>query len=332
MPWATGGSPAYHKIVRRPDQKIVKFTRAPMEQAPRAGGPYSAYIRGAQQGSLIACHAVFGMTAREEVQLQDRRGVLLRPESNIAYRISGHGKPLVFCHALASRQELWDRQRQAFTEKFRMVSFDLRGHGDSPPPGNGDYSFESQADDVAALMDHLNISSATLVGISVGGEVAQVAAARHPHRFDRLILVSTACHTEPARASTWEARIQEAGRVGMPGIAAATASRWFSESFASANPDVIEWCRQCVASTKLESYVGLARVIQTMDLRPKLGIIACPTMVLCGGQDHNTGPKTAQVLADLIPDSQLATFQSSGHFPNIEVADDFNGAVEAFVD
>jgi 3-oxoadipate enol-lactonase len=263
--------------------------------------------------------------------MQDQRGMLLRPEANLAYRVSGRGNSIVFCHALATRQDLWERQRAALSRKFSIVSFDLRGHGESPPPGNGDYSFESQADDVAALMDHLNISRAALVGISVGGEVAQLAAARHPHRFDRLILSSTACHTEPARASTWESRIQEAERLGMSGIASATAFRWFSESFASANPEVIEWCRQRVASTNLDSYVGLARVIQVMDLRPMLGSIACPTMILCGDQDHNTGPKTAQVLARLIPKAQLAIFEGSGHFPNIEAAEHFNRAVEEFV-
>jgi 3-oxoadipate enol-lactonase len=261
----------------------------------------------------------------------DHRGLLLRPEANIAYRVSGQGKPLVFCHALATCQDLWDRQRAALSRKFSIVSFDLRGHGESPPPADGDYSFESQADDVAALMDHLDILSATLIGISVGGEVAQVAAARHSHRFDGLILSSTACHTEPARAFTWESRIQDAARLGMSGIASATASRWFSESFASANPEVVEWCRHCVASTNLESYGGLARVIQVMDLRPMLGAIACPTMILCGDQDHNTGPKTAQVLAHLIPGSQLTVFQGSGHFPNIEVAERFNRAIEEFV-
>jgi 3-oxoadipate enol-lactonase len=181
-------------------------------------------------------------------------------------------------------------------------------------------------------MDHLNIASAVLVGISVGGEVAQVAAARHPQRFERLILSSTACHTDPVRASTWDSRIREATRLGMPGIAAATASRWFSESFAAANPAVVEWCRQCVESTKLEAYVGLARVIQGMDLRSKLAAIVCPTMILCGDQDHNTGPKTAQILAHLIPKSKLAIFEGSGHFPNVEVAERFNRAIEAFAD
>jgi 3-oxoadipate enol-lactonase len=263
--------------------------------------------------------------------MRDQRGLLARPGANIAYRVSGEGELLIFCHALATRQELWERQRAALSRKFSIVSFDLRGHGESPPPVIGDYSLESQADDVAALMDHLNISSAALVGISVGGEVAQVAAARHPHRFERLILSSTACHTEPGRAAAWESRIQAAERLGMSGIASATASRWFSESFASSNPDVVEWCRQCVASTSLESYVGLARVIRVMDLRPLLGIITCPTLVLCGDQDRNTGPETAQMLAHLIPQSQMAIVEGSGHFPNIEAADYFNRAIEGFV-
>jgi 3-oxoadipate enol-lactonase len=269
--------------------------------------------------------------SQEEVEMQDERGLLSRPEANIAYRISGRGRWLIFCHALATRQELWSRQRATLSQYFSVLSFDLRGHGESPPPGDGNYSFESQADDVTALMDHLDIPSAALVGISVGGEVAQVAAARHPGRFDRLILASTACHTDPARASTWESRIREAERLGMSGIAPATVSRWFSERFAAEDPGVIEWCRECVAATKLESYVGLARVIQLMDLRPVLGTISCPTLILCGEQDHNTGPKTARVLADLIPNSRLEIFAGSGHFPNVEVPGQFNRAIAEFI-
>ena len=263
--------------------------------------------------------------------MQEHHGMLLGSECGIAYRVVGHGKALIFCHALATQQAIWDRQRAALCSKFSIVSFDLRGHGESTAPGNGDYSFESQADDVIALMDHLNIASAVLVGISAGGEVAQVAAARYPSRFERLILSSTACHTNPARAATWESRIQEARRLGMPGIAAMTVSRWFSETFASENPDVVERCRQFVLSTPLDSYVGLARVIQTMDLRPALAKIGCPTMILCGDHDHNTGPETAQILAHLIPKSRLTIFEGSGHFPNIEVPERFNKAIEAFV-
>ena len=250
---------------------------------------------------------------------------------DIAYQLTRGGKWLVFCHALATRQELWSRQRAALSREFGVLTFDLRGHGESPPPRNGDYSFESQADDVVGLMDRLDIPSATLVGISVGGEIAQVAAARHPRRFDRLILSSTACYTDPARAALWEMRIREAERVGMPGIAAATASRWFSESFASTAPEVIAWCRECVATTRLDSYVGIARVIQQMDLRPLLGTISCPTLVLCGDQDHNTGPETARALAQLIPNSRLAILAGSGHFPNIEVPEQFNRAVAEFM-
>lgn len=263
--------------------------------------------------------------------MQERRGMLLGPECGISYRVVGQGDALIFCHALATRQDIWDRQRAALCRKFSIVSFDLRGHGESAAPGNGDYGFESQADDVTALMDHLNIPSAVLVGISVGGEVAQAAAARYPNRFERLILSSTACHTTSIRAATWESRIQEATRLGMSGIAAMTVSRWFSETFALENPDVVERCRQFVASTRLDAYVGLARVIQTMDLRPALAKIGCPTMILCGDHDRNTGPETARVLAHLIPDSQLKIFEGSGHFPNIEVPERFNDAIEGFI-
>lgn len=269
--------------------------------------------------------------ALEDEWMQEHRGMLLSSECGIAYRVVGHGKALIFCHALATRQNIWDRQRAALSSKFGIVSFDLRGHGESTVPGNGDYSFESQAHDVIALMDHLNIARAVLVGISVGGEVAQVAAARYPNRFERLILSSTACHTNPARAATWESRIQEASRLGMPGIAATTVSRWFSEAFALENPDVVEWCRQFVLATPLDSYIGLARVIQTMDLRLESAKIGCPTMILCGDQDHNTGPETARSLAHLIPGSQLKIFEGSGHFPNIEVPQQFNNAIEAFI-
>lgn len=263
--------------------------------------------------------------------MKSENGLLSRPEANIAYRVCGQGRWLIFCHALATHQELWERQRAALSRSFSVLTFDLRGHGKSPPPDNGNYSFESQADDVAALMDHLDIQRAALVGISVGGEVAQVAAARHPRRVERLILSSTACHTDAARASTWESRIHEAERLGMSGIAAATASRWFSEGFASSHPEVIAWCRQCVTATRLESYVGLARVIQLMDLRPVLPTIPAPTLILCGDQDHNTGPKTASVLAELIPDSRLSIFAGSGHFPNIEAAARFNRAIAGFL-
>jgi 3-oxoadipate enol-lactonase len=271
------------------------------------------------------------MTTRQEINVKSERGLLSRHDANIAYRVSGQGKWLIFCHALATRQDLWDRQQAALSQHFSILSFDLRGHGESAPPGSGDYSFESQADDVVALMDHLGIPRAALVGISVGGEIAQVAAARHPRRIDQLILASTACYTDPTRATLWETRIQEAGKLGMSGIAAATASRWFSERFAAQNSTVIEWCRQCVAQTQLVSYVGLARVIQGMDLRPMLGTISCPTLVLCGDQDHNTGPKTAHVLVGLIPHATLSIFAGSGHFPNIEVPGEFNRAVAGFI-
>jgi 3-oxoadipate enol-lactonase len=259
-------------------------------------------------------------------------GVLSRPGAELAYTATGQGEWIVLCHALATRQELWHRQIESLAPDFAVLSFDLRGHGASPPPESCDYSFESQGDDVVALMDHLDIHRAALVGISVGGEVAQMAAARQGRRFSRLVLSSTACHTDDQRAAAWAQRIQDARTLGMSGIAPATVSRWFSKRYADEYPDVVEWCRECVASTPLESYVGLAKVIQTMDLRPLIGSITCPTLIVCGDQDHNTGPATASTLQHLIPCAELSVISGAGHFPNLEQPQRFNDLLKDFLD
>jgi pimeloyl-ACP methyl ester carboxylesterase len=180
-------------------------------------------------------------------------------------------------------------------------------------------------------MDHLDIDRAALVGISVGGEVAQMAAVRAGQRFSRLVLCSTACHTDEPRAAAWARRIQDAQEHGMSGIASATVSRWFSREFTDKCRDVIAWCRECVASTPLESYVGLAKVIQAMDLRPLIGGITCPTMIVCGDQDQNTGPATASTLKDLIPGAELSVMSGAGHFPNLEQPERFNHLIEDFL-
>lgn len=117
----------------------------------------------------------------------------------------------------------------------------------------------------------------------------------------------------------------------MSGIASATVSRWFSREFTDKCRDVIAWCRECVASTPLESYVGLAKVIQAMDLRPLIGGITCPTMIVCGDQDQNTGPATASTLKDLIPGAELSVMSGAGHFPNLEQPERFNHLIEDFL-
>jgi 3-oxoadipate enol-lactonase len=108
------------------------------------------------------------------------------------------------------------------------------------------------------------------------------------------------------------------------GIALAAAQRWFSDDFRRRNPQVVESWRRTVASTAVPAYTGIARSIQSMDLRPMISTITCPTRIVCGDEDENTGPSVAASIARHIAGSQVHVVTGAGHFPNLERPIEFN--------
>jgi len=259
-------------------------------------------------------------------------GLYRDPRGALRYAAAGlQGHWVVFCHALGTSGALWAGQVAALQGAWRTLAFDLRGHGGSPPPADGDYSFAALAADVVALMDHVGARTASVVGISVGGEVAQVLAATYPERVERLLLVSTACVTSPERAALWTARIAEAEREGMAPAADAAARRWFTPEFQAAAPATVEGWRAAVARTTVCGYIGIARTIQAMDLRPAIRAIACPTRILVGDRDPATGPAVGQEIAAAIPGATLRVIEGAGHLWNLERADRFNDELRAWL-
>lgn len=246
------------------------------------------------------------------------------PEAEIAYETTGTGEWVIFCHALATCRHIWREQVKGLSEKYRMLIFDLPGHGDSSKLFSDSYSFEKLAEILKSLMDHLGIEKAKLVGLSVGGEIAQVACALYPERFQRLVLISTACYSSPERVDVWNKRLDSVTKIGMAGIARETASRWFSENFSREHPEVIEQCRQWISNTSVFSYIGLVKTIQKMDLRVLNGSIACVTKIFYGEFDHNTGLQSAELISSSIRKSELVRIDGVGHFPNLEKVEKFN--------
>jgi 3-oxoadipate enol-lactonase len=255
--------------------------------------------------------------------MNQNAGQLSNERGTLAYEISGHGESVVFCHALATDRRIWESQAAALSPTFTALTYDLRGHGQSALAADGHYSFESMASDVVALMDHLGIERASVVGISVGGEIAQMMAAQYPDRIHKLLLASTACHTAEARAALWATRIAAAETGGMTPMAASSVPRWFSKAFRMRQPDLVAAWQQRIAATATEAYVGIARTIQSMDLRPLISALSCSTHIVCGSEDENTGPVVAAGLAALIPRATMDVIQGAGHFPNIEAPLEF---------
>jgi 3-oxoadipate enol-lactonase len=250
---------------------------------------------------------------------------------DIRYALAGEGPLVVFCHALGTRGALWGAQVRALSDGWRTLSFDIRGHGDSEVARDGDYSFPALAADIVALMNHVGAATASLVGISVGGEIAQVLATLYPSRVTKLLLTNTACVTSAERAALWSQRIAEVELFGMSATAKTAVRRWFTPEFQASHPHIVAAWELVVAGTPVEGYVGIARSIQAMDLRPSLGLIRCKVRVLAGDRDTATGPTAGREIAEHIEGAQLRVIPGAGHLWNLEMADTFNAELLAWL-
>lgn len=225
------------------------------------------------------------------------------------------GPALVFSNSLGSDFRIWQEVVPAFLDRFRVVLYDKRGHGlsDAPP---APYSLDDHANDLVALLDALDIRSAALVGLSVGGMIAQRIAVREPARFTALVLCCTAAKI--GTAETWAERIGVVEKHGLEAIVESVLARWFTSAFRTSRAD--EWAgwRNMLVRTPREGYAGTCAAIRDADLTPDAGRIAVPTLCVAGDQDGSTPADVVRGTAELIPGAAFQVIQGAGHIPCVE--------------
>ncbi len=234
--------------------------------------------------------------------------------------VSGEkGKPfVVLSNSLGSTHRMWDAQVEALDERFRVVRYDTRGHGESPVP-DGPYSIDDLADDLVALLDRLGIERAHLVGLSLGGATVMRVAARNPERVDRLALLCTAAHFPPAEA--WTERAAVVRGSGAAAVAESVVARWFTEDYLLAHPGTAAHYREMIASTPAEGYAGCCEAIAKMDLRGELSAITAPTLALAGRDDPATPPARLEEIVAAIAGARLRVVHHAAHLANAEQPD-----------
>jgi 3-oxoadipate enol-lactonase len=235
------------------------------------------------------------------------------------------GRPLVLGGSLGATLAMWDAQVPALTRTHRVIRFDHRGHGRSPLPP-GPYAMDDLGGDVVALLDRLGLQRVTYVGLSLGGMVGQWLAINAPERVDRLILISTSARMPPPES--WHERaaaVREAGTTAA--VADAVLGRWFTPGFAEREPQVIAEYREMVSSSPADGYAACCEAIADMDLRPALGRIAAPTLVLVGAQDPSTPPVHARTIAGGIPGARLEVLDPGAHLLNVERDEDVTALI-----
>jgi 3-oxoadipate enol-lactonase len=245
--------------------------------------------------------------------------------------VEGDGPWVVFSHALACHLGAWDAQAAALRDRYRILRFDTRGHGGtSVPPAP--YTLDQLGDDLEGLLAALRVDRAHLVGISLGGMIAQVFALKHPQRLASLVLCDTTSRYPEGTEKIWQERIAAVRAQGMGPLVEPTLERWFTPAFRAARPDVMADIGAMIRSTSAEGYVGCGAVVPTIDTTDRLRMIDSPTLVVVGDQDAGTPPAMAQVIQRGIPGAQLQVIASASHLCNVEQPAAFNRALAEFLD
>jgi 3-oxoadipate enol-lactonase len=231
----------------------------------------------------------------------------------------------VFSNSLMTDLRLWDDQAAAFGDRYRILRYDQRGHGGSfVPPG--DCSFDRLADDLAALLEHFDVTAATVAGVSMGGVTTLGLAARYPARIARVAICDCQSASSPAGAAAWDERIAIAQAGGMAALVEPTVTRWFRPQAAQESPEVMDRVRAMVAGTPFDGFVRAARALQNYDFRPFLAALTCPAAFMVGAQDGAL-PAAMQTMAAACPGADFTIIPDAGHLLNIEQPAAFNAAL-----
>lgn len=234
------------------------------------------------------------------------------------------GPALVFANSLGSDLRIWDRVAPAFADRFRVVLYDLRGHGLSDAP-DGPYTLDDHLQDVLGLLDHLSVSSASVVGLSVGGMIAQRMAVRAADRVDALVLCCTAARI--GTPESWGERISAVERAGVGSVVPGVLERWFTPAYRrDRTEDCAGWANM-LARTPVQGYAGTCAAIRDADLTADARAIGAPTLCVAGDQDGSTPADLVRRTCDLIPGARFALIAGAGHIPCIEQPEALTGLI-----
>ncbi|MEU6467881.1 4-carboxymuconolactone decarboxylase [Streptomyces massasporeus] len=234
----------------------------------------------------------------------------------LQYRFDGpeDAPVLILGPSLGTTWHMWDRQIPELIKQWRVFRFDLPGHGGAPayPAGSvGDLTTR-----LLATLEGLGVHRFGYAGCALGGAVGIELALRHPERLASLALIATS----PRFGSADEFR--QRGVIvrtnGLDPIARTAPERWFTGGFAAAQPAITEWAVQMVRTTDPGCYIASCEALASFDVRPELGRVGVPTLVLVGSDDQVTGPAEARTLVAGIPDARLAVVPGASHLVPVE--------------
>lgn len=233
--------------------------------------------------------------------------------------------PIVLIHGFPFSHEMWHPQIEALQKRFRVIAYDLRGHGKSGV-GDGQYTLEFFVDDLLALLDNLKIEKAVLCGLSMGGYIALRTVERNPGRVRGLILADT-----QAKADSNEAKLKRGEAIksvkanGVNAYADGFVKSVFAPQTPANNITAVEKIRRIIqANSSLGICGALLALTSRTDTTESLPAIKAPTLILVGEHDALTPPSASQEMHNKIPNSEIHLIPNAAHLSNLENSEEFN--------
>ncbi|HBZ44300.1 MAG TPA: 3-oxoadipate enol-lactonase [Maritimibacter sp.] len=235
---------------------------------------------------------------------------------------------VLFANSLGTDFRLWDGVVDRLPDTLRIIRYDKRGHGLTTAP-DGPYFMGDLVKDAGRLLDHLAAKDVVVVGLSIGGFIAQGLAAERLDIVRAMVLSNTAAKI--GTHQMWDERVAQVRAKGVEALADATMERWFSKAFRAENPDTVGAFRNMMTRQPLEGYAGCAAAIGESDLYESTARLKLPTLGIAGSEDGSTPPDMVRETTDLVAGSKFHLIRGSGHLPCVDNPDTYADVLVGFL-
>ena len=252
-----------------------------------------------------------------------------------ACSVQGEGPPLFLIHGIGAARNTWAKLMPILTPFFTVVTYDLRGHGESPLP-DGEFGLDDLVQDLEYIRHETGFEKAHFAGHSLGGMIGPAYARAYPDHVLSLGLLSTVAFRTPDDCTKVMAVIKAMEDRGIPSVLETLTDRWFTDDFIKNHPDIVHRRLDQVIGTNADVFLNVFRIYATTEMSPWLGEIKVPSLVLTGEFDGGCPPRLNEEIADALDDAKLVILQDLKHSLLLEageiVAEELKGFVFALTD
>lgn len=240
-----------------------------------------------------------------------------------------NGPALLFVNSLGTDFRIWDAVVARLPEHLRIIRYDMRGHGlsDAPP---GPYFMGDLVADAGRLLDHIAAKDVAVIGLSIGGFIAQGLAAERFDLVRAMVLSNTA--SKIGTTEMWDERIAAVRANGIEALADGTMERWFSRNFRETQAEKVALYRNMMTRQPLEGYAGCAAAIGESDLYESTARLKLPTLGIAGSEDGSTPPDLVRETTNLVAGSKFHLIRGSGHLPCVDNPDEYAQTLIGFLE